>query len=602
MGIDDEGLRLLNYSSMSDLLNVCSDVADLFANEPGYIHNFKNFGWIDFLLHADSDASSAIVHANGRVFSCKLSVSSFYLSENPLQNGYSIDMSHIQTLSGEEIKPHTISPKIPLKEYVAPPIQPKQPESPSPLPDYTHITPTQLKEPTVLDIPNLEISAFDEVEEQPVTETPFMTMPKEEFVDDLVNSPFKTYIEAETPIAPITKKLPDKPMLGSDRYNKQEKECLNRHTIDKNYKYDPQVAANELGLPVDLIEEFIGDFIQQSLEFKDALFESSVKNDFNNLHILSHKLKGVAANLRIEDAFETLSVINTSTDTMEIDANLKFYFDIIRKLSGESIEEISFAEEVLAPAETTKESIDDIYSFGLKHHDDEPLIIHEEELTAHDTTEEPLAQEKFEKTYLNLDDSFTEPTVVFTEVTEELSIQDEPFEKILLKDSESLNDSLTAFSDEPEMPLTNTSADVEEILLKEDKSLQNQNLVLEKPLTNTISSAEEEFDELTVNTGISKIHYDKIYIAHSLGIDPHFMDELLFDYKNDSRLISNQITEAIKAFDTVSWNASATKLKGISDNLRLTEISEELAILSKTHDAQEAKKASIRLNAYLDQL
>ncbi|MDP1784189.1 MAG: Hpt domain-containing protein, partial [Sulfuricurvum sp.] len=52
IGIDDEELHLLNYSSLEELLSVCSDVADLFANEPGYIHNFKNFGWINFLLHA----------------------------------------------------------------------------------------------------------------------------------------------------------------------------------------------------------------------------------------------------------------------------------------------------------------------------------------------------------------------------------------------------------------------------------------------------------------------------------------------------------------------------------------------------------------------
>ena len=72
IGIDEEGLKLLNYASLEDLLNVCSDVADLFAKEPGYIHNFKSFGWIDFLLHADSDARSAIVHGNGRTFSCTL--------------------------------------------------------------------------------------------------------------------------------------------------------------------------------------------------------------------------------------------------------------------------------------------------------------------------------------------------------------------------------------------------------------------------------------------------------------------------------------------------------------------------------------------------
>lgn len=567
IGIDTEGLRLLNYSTMSDLLNVCNDVADLFANEPGYIHNFKNFGWIDFLLHADSDASSAIVHANGRVFSCKLSVSSFYLSENPLQNGYAIDMSHIQTLSGEDIKPHTIVPKTSPKEYITPPVAPKL-ETPSPLPDYTHLTPTQLKEPSVLDIPNLEISAFDEIEE-PVEKTYLPSNTEESFIDDLTNSPFKTFIETETPIA-VTKPLSDKPMLGSARYNAQEKECLERHSVVKTYVYDPHVAANELGLPVDLIEEFIGDFIQQSLDFKDALFESSAKNDFNNLHILSHKLKGVAANLRIEDAFETLSVINTSSDTLEIEANLKFYFDIIRKLSGEKIEDDASIDEnveVKTPAIIEK-TADDIYHFGLKQHDDEPLIVHENDTT--ETSEEPL----FEKVRLDLHESFTKAETPSTKDDESKldidSSYDEPIEEISLKDDESTLDIDSSY----------------------DEALVE--------IPTEIDTTSEE--ELSLDTETAKIYYDKSIVAQSLGISPSFMDELLFDYKNDSRLISNQITEAIKAFDTVSWNTNAAKLKGISDNLRLTEISEELAILSKTHDAQEAKKASLRLNAYLDQL
>jgi len=85
-------------------------------------------------------------------------------------------------------------------------------------------------------------------------------------------------------------------------------------------------------------------------------------------------------------------------------------------------------------------------------------------------------------------------------------------------------------------------------------------------------------------------------------MEKSFFDELLFDYKTDANLISNQITQAIIAFDTHTWRDSAAKLKGISDNLRMNEISEELAILSKTNDAQEAKKASARLNNYLDQL
>lgn len=85
-------------------------------------------------------------------------------------------------------------------------------------------------------------------------------------------------------------------------------------------------------------------------------------------------------------------------------------------------------------------------------------------------------------------------------------------------------------------------------------------------------------------------------------MEPAFMEELLKDYRADALAMSTTIRQAIKAFDTHTWKSSAAKLKGISDNLRLSEISDELAILSITNDAQEAKKASGRLINYLDQL
>ncbi|MDD4855858.1 MAG: hypothetical protein PHQ22_02555 [Sulfuricurvum sp.] len=538
IGIDEEGLRLLNYSSLDELLNVCSDVADLFANEPGYIHNFKNFGWINFLLHSDSDTSSAIVHANGRVFSCRLSVSKMYLCENPLQNGYSIEMSHIKSISGEDIKPHTIPPKTQKHEVSAPQAESTYISKPSPLPDYSHITPTQLNAPGVLDIPDIAFSPFDEIEDiYPNLNTAAEKPSAEETLQKLS---LKESIDSPVKAIPVTSLI-----QKSMRYSAHEKEFLSHHKVENSYIYNPHVAASELGLPVDLIEEFIGDFIQQSLEFKEDLFGSAMKSDFNNLHILSHKLKGVAANLRIDDAFETLSIINASSDLSEIEANLKYYFEIISKLSGEeSVQEdmtqevpdtqtsntvVSISSEEPAAAITDK-TLQNIYPFGLKQYDDEPLLVHEEEMASSEEVHESLLPKEsiFKKEFLDLDNATIE--------TEKKAV----------------------------IP----------------KEAIRENIVIKLPV----------------------FHYDSQSVARELGMEKSFFDELLFDYKNDARVISNQITQAIIAFDTHTWRESAAKLKGISDNLRLSEISEELAILSKTNDAQEAKKASVRLNNYLDQL
>lgn len=534
IGIDDEGLRLLNYSTLDELLNVCSDAADLFANEPGYIHNFKNFSWIDFLLHADSDASSAIVHANGRVFSCRLTVSKMHLCENPTQNGYNIEMSQIKAISGEDIKPHIIALKPQKNEFTTPQAEPTYASVPSSLPDYSHITPTRLSEPSVLDIPDVALSSLDEME----SAYPDLSAPIEEIhTEEIIQAPsFKESLDSVS--KPIETAPASSPMVGSTRYSTREKEHLSHHKVDNNYLYDPHVAASELGLPVDLIEEFIGDFIQQSLDFKENLFESAMKSDFNNLHILSHKLKGVAANLRIDDAFETLSIINASNDLTEIEANLKYYFEIISKLSGEEVLQEDMTQETVdtqskasseeKPAAITPQALEDIYSFGLKQYDDEPLIVHEEEIASPEELLESPPESVFKKEFLDLDDATIKP-------------------------------------------------EKEAVIPKEETS---ENGAAQLPV----------------------FHYDSKSVAKELGMEKSFFDELLFDYKNDARAISNQITEAIIAFDTHTWRESGAKLKGISDNLRLSEISEELAILSKTNDAQEAKKASARLNNYLDQL
>jgi len=526
IGIDEDGLKLLNYTTLEDLLGVCADVADLFAKEPGYIHNFKSFGWIDFLLHADSDARSAIVHAHGRTFSCTLTVHNFFLCAEPDQNGYMIDMTHVQSISGDDIKPHTITPKA-QPEFKPAPLEVPASFTPSTdtLPDYAHITPTALSAPGTLDVP----STIDDFE--PLTE------PVEDFYAKLslpLDDKELEELHEETPkIVPVVEERVERPMLGDIHYSNAEQEFLETLKVDKAYRFDPNVAAHELGLPVDLIQEFIGDFIQQSYEFKSELFEAVLKGDTNNIKILSHKLKGVAANLRIEDAFETLSVINTSSDPIEIEANLKYFYTIISKLEGKEValesETIPFLKsevtessipEAIVPVPAKEIEEDEIYSFLLK--EDAPATLEKEETPPIELMD---------------DESFFKPFKTES-LKEELSVEDKEVEE------------KAPATDFPTPPL----------------------------------------------------HYDKVLISGELGIEHDFFDELIEEYKHDALVSGKAITAAIGAFDTHAWKRTASQLKGISDNLRLSEISDELAILSQTNDAQEANKASKRLNSFIEQL
>ena len=536
IGIDEEGLKLLNYATIEDLLSVCGDVADLFAKEPGYIHNFKSFGWIDFLLHADSDARSAIVHGNGRTFSCILEVNSLFLVDSPSQSGYVINMTHIQSISGEEFKPIHVAPKIQHEIKPSPKPSTFAEPTPSVLPSYEHLTPTTLSEPGILDVP-----PYTEPEnvEEPIDDLyAKLSLP---LTDEELEHDFNketTHLIEETP-APILQVKPepkiDLPMLGDVKYSNAEKAFINTLKVDKSYRFDPNVAAKELGLPVDLIQEFIGDFIQQSHEFKEELFEAVLKGDINNLKILSHKLKGVAANLRIEDAFETLSIINTSSDPIEIEANLKYFYTIIDKLEGKELPIDTFTSETATPS-------DDLYTFSLKSSDDvaaEPVPI-------------------------------TQP------------IQD--------------NEEIYSFALKEKEPLIVHEEEIApSINLDEDFSIEPTKKVIEE-------FAEAEEPLTIVQEAIQPLHYNKTKISGELGIEESFFNELVEEYRHDALRAAKEISAAIGAFDTHAWKRTSAQLKGISDNLRLNEISAELAILSQTNDAQEANKASKRLNSYLEQL
>jgi len=78
--------------------------------------------------------------------------------------------------------------------------------------------------------------------------------------------------------------------------------------------YSPQTAADELNLPVVLIEEFVDDFIEQARHDKDHLLTSYYQKDMDNIHELGHKLKGAASNLRINELADILEKIQFCTE------------------------------------------------------------------------------------------------------------------------------------------------------------------------------------------------------------------------------------------------------------------------------------------------
>ena len=321
IGIDKKDLNKLGFKTFANLQSTCNDFADLFIKKPGYIHNFKNLKWILYILNSDIQEAKAILKVNETTFMTNLVIDTIYMKDSPDEESYII---MLQNLHQTNISPEPLA---------------------------------QMDKDT--------ISTKDTIHhEQPPTEA--VVEPK--ILNDnnaLDNLDTQTTLKPEN----IDNHTQKSPMLGD--YLSQSKPASGNQI--NQYLYNPKVAADELGLPIDLIEEFIGDFIQQAYDFKDGLYSAVDNEDHETLKNLSHKLKGVAANLRIEDAFEALRIINTSTDTTEIQSNLDIFYSIISKLDKKEQQE-KIAQDITtpkkAPVEKDSKSIDDdIYTNLLQDED-----------------------------------------------------------------------------------------------------------------------------------------------------------------------------------------------------------------------------------------
>lgn len=370
LGIDEKDLRALGLKNLQDLQKEVNDFADLFVKTPGYIHNFKHVHWIDFITCAESnEESKVIINVNNKNYKAIVKISTTYLVDNPSAKAFIVQLNHLQELSvkeSEQISGDIVEREAPLSMAQAPTIRTT---------DIKHDTETKVDSFDVdIKNPNITIDPYEapleinleeevEVEKEKEVQEEFTNI---DFADDLM------FDEKQDLVVPTEKTT----------QTVQE-------NFDNGYIYDPSIAAEELGLPLDLIEEFIEDFIGQAKDFKDELYAALDISDLDKLKTLSHKLKGVAANLRIEDALEALSIANTSSDMNIIRENLNTLYMIVAKLANEEVNVEKEIEPITEDIETLDlEFKEDMYTDPIKIDDaDVPEKIELVEL-ADDTFEE----------------------------------------------------------------------------------------------------------------------------------------------------------------------------------------------------------------------
>lgn len=553
LGMDEKDLKTLGFQDLASLRTEVTDFADLFVKTPGYIHNFKHVHWIDFITCAESnEESKVIINVNNKNFKCIVQITSAFLVDNPSSKAYLVTLNNLRELTHKESEsiagdiierqaPQAVATPKPIfntPEYSDEFEEKTEVESPTITPD-PYETPLEVdlsaSEEEILPVDayddelqeeSLDVDMGDHFEEQQEPQV------IQEIEDDFT-APLAIDIEEDLEIEDVIQEPAVTTQMVTENF-------------DNGYVYDPTVASDELGLPLDLIEEFIQDFIEQAKEFKKDLYQSLEENDLDQLKIQSHKLKGVAANLRIEDALEALTIINTSSDTNTIKENLDILYKIIAKLAGE---EIHVEKEIETPTTIEKDEVEPLQ-------DEE-----EEELLTLDFKEE---EEDLYSDPIEVEDSQVPQKIELPELADD-TFGEEPVEL----DNEELKIDIDLD---------------EEITLDVDEELE-----IEEPLELEIEPEPE-------------IEYSKVYVANEIGLDSESFTELFSDYIQEANNSLQVILDAVTNNDFNTSKNEALKLKGMSDNMRVTSFSSELEALIHTQDELEATQLVSEITTAITQL
>ena len=93
-----------------------------------------------------------------------------------------------------------------------------------------------------------------------------------------------------------------------------------------HFDFQLEEAANDLSLPVELIEEFVNDFIDQGHIETKKMLEAYEKGDLDTIQKIGHLLKGTSSNLRINALSDTLYKIQFCEDSSTLETLIKDYW------------------------------------------------------------------------------------------------------------------------------------------------------------------------------------------------------------------------------------------------------------------------------------
>ncbi|RLF26685.1 MAG: hypothetical protein DRN01_04205 [Thermoplasmata archaeon] len=95
-----------------------------------------------------------------------------------------------------------------------------------------------------------------------------------------------------------------------------------------HFDFQLEVAANDLGLPIELIEEFVHDFIELAHTETEKMLSAYEQGDLNTIQGIGHLLKGTASNLRITGLSDSLYQIQFCEDSNNLENLIKEYWGL----------------------------------------------------------------------------------------------------------------------------------------------------------------------------------------------------------------------------------------------------------------------------------
>ncbi|WP_187647985.1 Hpt domain-containing protein [Nitrosophilus labii] len=330
LAISQELLDFLGFESIDELKEKIDDIANLFVNKPGYIYNFKNFSWIDYIVFNQVKKPRAILNLDDNEIEVELQVS-ILASIDKDSSYYLVSISPLSSLSSD-----TVSDRY-LEIENMPKVMENKDENPT-------ITEENFLEDLIDQKPS-HIHITDKSEQSEDMDTTKI-FDKENLYNDnssdeqALNINFDDIIHKEEPLSELEKtKSSEQSTYDNDEYFNlyfdKENEVENIITDSKIEKsdsdkiYDLHKVSNELGLDESLIKELLDEFISQAYEQKPKIEKAFEDKDSETIHSLVHKIKGAAANLRIEKANEILASTTGENDLEKLKEILKNFYDFI---------------------------------------------------------------------------------------------------------------------------------------------------------------------------------------------------------------------------------------------------------------------------------